>query len=62
VSFLLQRLGFTPQIPAHRAFERDEDAIAALGLNAKWNIGFLVAALGLGFAVTPTLRRRARPG
>jgi len=29
VSYLLHRLGFTPQVPAHRAAERDEDAIAA---------------------------------
>ena len=29
VSFLLHRLGFSSQVPAHRAFERDEDAIAA---------------------------------
>jgi len=29
VSFLLHRLGFTPQVPVHRAAERDEDAIAA---------------------------------
>jgi putative transposase len=29
VSFLLHRLGFSPQVPVHRAFERDEDAIAA---------------------------------
>ncbi len=29
VSFLLHRPGFSPQVPAHRAFERDEDAIAA---------------------------------
>ena len=28
MSFLLHRLGFTPQIPAHRAVERNEDAIA----------------------------------
>src|SRR5487761_265885 len=28
VSFLLHRLGFSPQVPAHRAFERDEDAVA----------------------------------
>jgi putative transposase len=28
-SFLLHRIGFTPQLPAHRAAERDEDAIAA---------------------------------
>jgi putative transposase len=27
-SFLLHRLGFTPQVPAHRAAERDEAAIA----------------------------------
>jgi transposase len=29
VSFLLHRNGFTPQVPAHRAVQRDEDAIAA---------------------------------
>jgi transposase len=29
VSFLLHRLGLSPQVPAHRAFERDEDAVAA---------------------------------
>lgn len=28
-SYLLHRIGFTPQIPAHRAAERDEAAIAA---------------------------------
>lgn len=29
MSYLLHRLGFSPQVPAHRAFERNEDAIAA---------------------------------
>ena len=29
VSYLLHRLGFSPQVPVHRAFERDEDAVAA---------------------------------
>jgi Winged helix-turn helix len=28
VSYLLHRLGFTPQVAVHRAAERDEDAIA----------------------------------
>jgi transposase len=28
-SYLLHRLGFTPQVPVHRAAERDEQAIAA---------------------------------
>lgn len=28
VSFLLHRMGFSPQIPTHRPVERDEDAIA----------------------------------
>jgi putative transposase len=28
VSYLLHRMGFSPQVPAHRAIERDEDAIA----------------------------------
>ena len=27
VSCLLHRLGFTPQVPVHRAFERNEDAV-----------------------------------
>jgi transposase len=29
VSYLLHRMGFSPQVPAHRAVERDEGAIAA---------------------------------
>jgi transposase len=28
VSYLLHRMGFSPQVPVHRAVERDEDAIA----------------------------------
>ena len=28
-SYLLHRIGFTPQVPVHRAAERDENAIAA---------------------------------
>ena len=28
-SLLLHRMGFSPQVPVHRAAERDEDAIAA---------------------------------
>jgi transposase len=28
-SYLLHRIGFTPQVPVHRAAERDEDAITA---------------------------------
>ena len=28
-SYLLHCLGFTPQVPVHRAAERDEQAIAA---------------------------------
>jgi transposase len=28
-SYLLSRMGFTPQVPVHRAMERDEAAIAA---------------------------------
>jgi putative transposase len=27
VSYLLHRMGFSPQVPAHRAVERDEDAV-----------------------------------
>ena len=29
MSLLLRRLGFTPQVPVHRAVERDEGAVAA---------------------------------
>ena len=29
MSYLLHRLGYSPQVPVHRAVERDEDAIAA---------------------------------
>ena len=29
VSYLLHRIGWTPQVPARRAVERDEDAITA---------------------------------
>ena len=29
VSYLLRRIGWTPQVPTRRAVERDEDAIAA---------------------------------
>ena len=28
MSFLLHRIGYSPQVPVHRAVERDEDAIA----------------------------------
>ena len=28
-SYLLHRIGFSPQVPVHRAAERDEDAVAA---------------------------------
>jgi transposase len=28
MSLLLRRLGFTPQVPVHRAVERDQDAVA----------------------------------
>ena len=31
-------------------------AFAGIGMDAKWNIGFLVAGLALGFAVTPAAR------
>jgi putative transposase len=31
LSFLLRRLGFSPQVPVHRAAERNEAAIAGCG-------------------------------
>jgi transposase len=57
ISFLLHRLGFSPQVPAHRAFERDEDAVAV------WR-----SAPGRGHEAggadrrVDLLRRRGRPG
>jgi transposase len=38
VSYLLHRMGFSPQIPAHRATERDEQAIATWRREA-WPVG-----------------------
>jgi putative transposase len=38
VSLLLHRMGFSPQVPAHRAMERDEQAIAAWRQEA-WRAG-----------------------
>ena len=38
VSYLLHRMGFFPQVPAHRAVERDEDAIATWRKEA-WSAG-----------------------
>lgn len=38
VSYLLHRMGFSPQIPAHRAIERDEQAIATWRREA-WSAG-----------------------
>ncbi|MEV5619879.1 helix-turn-helix domain-containing protein [Streptomyces bacillaris] len=29
MSYLLHRLGWSPQVPAHRAVERNEEAVAA---------------------------------
>lgn len=34
VSYLLHRMGFSPQVPAHRAVERDEAAIATWRMDA----------------------------
>jgi putative transposase len=38
VSYLLHRMGFSPQVPAHRAVERDEEAIATWRREA-WQAG-----------------------
>jgi putative transposase len=38
VSYLLHRMGFSPQVPAHRAVERDEQAIATWRKEA-WSSG-----------------------
>jgi transposase len=40
VSYLLHRMGYTPQVPVHRAAERDEKAIAA------WRTGTWVKLRG----------------
>jgi transposase len=38
VSYLLHRMGFSPQVPAHCAVERDADAIVAWRREA-WSVG-----------------------
>jgi putative transposase len=38
VSYLLHRMGFSPQVPAHRAAERDEAAVATWRKEA-WSSG-----------------------
>jgi len=38
VSYLLERIGWSPQVPAHRAVERDEQAIATWRREA-WSAG-----------------------
>ena len=43
-SYLLHRIGFSPQVPAHRAAERDEAAIAA------WRTGTWAKVKGLAAA------------
>jgi putative transposase len=40
VSYLLHRMGFSPQVPAHRAIERDEAAVATWRREA-WPAGKL---------------------
>ena len=40
VSYLLHRIGWSPQVPERRAIERDEDAIAA------WRAGTWAKARG----------------
>ena len=49
---LLHRIGFTPQVPAHRAAERDEAAIAA------WRDVTWVKLRGGGDRGVPLLRGR----
>ncbi|HEY5990041.1 MAG TPA: winged helix-turn-helix domain-containing protein [Streptosporangiaceae bacterium] len=44
-SYLLHRLGYTPQVPVHRAAERDEKAIAAWKATTWVNlVGGLISA------------------
>ncbi len=55
-SYLLHRLGYSPQVPVHRAVERDEDAIAA------WRAGDLGEGTRLAAATgrVDLLRGRGR--
>lgn len=39
VSYLLHRMGFSPQVPAHRAIERDEDATIITWRRETWPAG-----------------------
>ncbi len=45
-SYLLHRIGFSPQVPAHRAAERDEAAIAAWRSRTWAKVRGLAAATG----------------
>ncbi len=56
VSYLLHRIGWTPQVPVHRAVQRDEAAIAAWREETWSRVRRWPATLGRGSA------SRTRPG
>jgi transposase len=56
VSYLLHRIGWTPQVPVHRAAERDEAAIAAWRTETWSRVRPSPVTLGRGSA------SRTRPG
>ena len=51
-SYLLHRLGYTPQVPVHRAAERDEAKIAAWR-SQTWAEGTRLAAATGAYALKP---------
>jgi len=60
-SYLLHRIGFTPQVPVHRAVERDEDAIAAWRTTTWAKVQGLAAAAGAYICFEDEAGQNLRP-
>ncbi|MEU6587621.1 winged helix-turn-helix domain-containing protein [Nocardia sp. NPDC046763] len=58
ISLLLHRLGFSPQVPTHRAVERDDTAIATW-IGESWARGKALRARGMRGSASRTNRARA---
>jgi transposase len=62
MSLLLRRLGFTPQVPVHRAVERDEAAIAEWRAVTWAKVRGLAAATGAWICFEDEAGQALRPG
>jgi len=60
-SYLLHRIGFSPQVPAHRAAERDEGAIAAWRTETWAKVQGLAAATGAWICFEDEAGQNLRP-